>query len=120
MIIKEHQTEANREHTRKVFCEIVKKKKTRSNAGRTAISFVDCIIKNRKYVLPPHFWTTATIWARIAQNVKKPSFSVNVIDFEFFVFNVSIWVPWSPLESPWSQKVMIHLLNHSDSQDMWR
>ena len=25
---------------------------------------------------------------------------VNVIDFEFFGFNVSIWVPWSPLGVP--------------------
>ena len=39
----------------------------------------------------------ATLWARIAQNVKKPSLTENVIDFEFFGFNVSIWVPWSPL-----------------------
>jgi hypothetical protein len=35
--------------------------------------------------------------ARITQNVKKPSHPVNVIDFEFFGFNVSICVPWSPL-----------------------
>ena len=39
----------------------------------------------------------ATLWARIAQNVKKPPLTVNVVDFEFFGFNVSIWVPWSPL-----------------------
>ena len=38
-----------------------------------------------------------TLWARIAQNVKKPPLTVNVINFEFFGFNVSIWVPWSPL-----------------------
>ena len=38
-----------------------------------------------------------SLWARIAQNVKKPPLSVNVIDFEFFGFNVSIWVPRSPL-----------------------
>ena len=25
------------------------------------------------------------------------SLSVNVINFEFFGFNVPIWVPWSPL-----------------------
>ena len=37
------------------------------------------------------------LWARIAQNVKKPPLTVNVIDFEFFGFNVSIWVPWSVL-----------------------
>ena len=37
------------------------------------------------------------LWARIAQNVKKPPLTVNVIDFEFFGFNVAIWVPWSPL-----------------------
>ena len=37
------------------------------------------------------------LWARIAQNVKKPPLTVNVVDFEFFGFNVSIWVPWSPL-----------------------
>jgi hypothetical protein len=30
------------------------------------------------------------LWAKIAQNVKKPSLTVNVIDFEFFGFNVSI------------------------------
>ena len=36
----------------------------------------------------------AALWARIAQNVKKPPLTVNVIDFGF---NVSIWVPWSPL-----------------------
>ena len=38
-----------------------------------------------------------TLWARVVQNVKKPPLTVNVIDFEFFGFNVSIWVPWSPL-----------------------
>ena len=31
-----------------------------------------------------------TLWARIAQNVKKPPLTVNVVDFEFFGFNVSI------------------------------
>ena len=41
------------------------------------------------------------LWARIAQNVKKPSLTVNVINFEFFGFKMSIWVPLS-------QKVMIH------------
>ena len=39
----------------------------------------------------------AALWARIAQNVKKPTLTVNVIDFDFFGINVSIWVPWSPL-----------------------
>ena len=39
---------------------------------------------------------TGTPWARIDQNVKKPSLTANVINFEFFGFNVSIWVPWSP------------------------
>ena len=38
----------------------------------------------------------ATLWARIAQNVKKPPLTVNVIDLEFVGFDVSIWVPWSP------------------------
>ena len=38
----------------------------------------------------------ATLWARIAKNVKKPPLTVNVIDFDFLGFNVSIWVPWSP------------------------
>ena len=47
---------------------------------------------------------SAALWARIAQNVKKPPLKVNVIDFEFFGFNVPIWVPWSPL----GPKVMIH------------
>ena len=32
----------------------------------------------------------APLWARIAQNVKKPPLTVNVINFEFFGFNVSI------------------------------
>ena len=41
--------------------------------------------------------SNATLWARIAQNVKKPSLTVNVIDFEFFGFYESIWIPWSPL-----------------------
>ena len=41
--------------------------------------------------------TGGALWARIAQNVKKPSPTVNVIDFEFFGFYVSVWVPWSPL-----------------------
>ena len=40
---------------------------------------------------------SAALWARIAQIVKKPPLIVNVIHFEFFDFNVSIWVPWSPL-----------------------
>ena len=30
--------------------------------------------------------TDAALWARIAQNVKKPPLTVNVIDFEFFSF----------------------------------
>ena len=30
----------------------------------------------------------AALWARIAQNVKKPPLTVNVIHFEFFGFNV--------------------------------
>ena len=42
------------------------------------------------------------LWAKIAQNVKKPPLTVNVIDFDFFGFNVG------PFESPWSQNVMIH------------
>ena len=37
------------------------------------------------------------LWAKIAQNVKKPSLTVNVIDFDFFGFNVSMWVLWNPL-----------------------
>ena len=37
------------------------------------------------------------LWARIAQNVKKPPLTVNVTDFEFFGFNVFIWVPQSPI-----------------------
>ena len=40
----------------------------------------------------------ATQWARIAQNVKKPPLPVNVIVFEFFDFNVPIWVPLSPFD----------------------
>ena len=39
----------------------------------------------------------ATLWAKIAQSVKKPPRTVNVIDFDFFGFNASIWVSWSPL-----------------------
>ena len=38
----------------------------------------------------------ATLWAKIAQNVKKPPLAVNVIDFAFFGFNVSMWVPLVP------------------------
>ena len=46
-------------------------------------------------IAPPLFGKIdgAALWARIAQNVKKPSLTVNVIDLEFFGFNVSIWVP---------------------------
>ena len=40
-----------------------------------------------------------TQWARPAQNVKKPPHTKNIINFEFFDVNVSIWVPWSPLGS---------------------
>ena len=40
---------------------------------------------------------TGTLWARIAQNVKKPPLTVKVVDFEIFGFNVSILVPLSPL-----------------------
>ena len=39
----------------------------------------------------------AALRARIAQNVKKHPLRVSVIYFEFFAFNVSIWVPWSLL-----------------------
>ena len=42
-------------------------------------------------------WAQAALWVRIVQNVKKLSLSVNVINFEFFCFYVSIWVPWNPL-----------------------
>jgi hypothetical protein len=28
---------------------------------------------------------------------KETPLTVNIIDFEFFGFNVSIWVPWRPL-----------------------
>ena len=38
------------------------------------------------------------------QDCSKCKETVNVIDFEFFGFNVHM----GPLESPWSQKVMIH------------
>jgi hypothetical protein len=31
---------------------------------------------------------------------EKPSLTVNVIDFEFFGFNVTLWVPWSSLGVP--------------------
>ena len=48
-------------------------------------------------VAAPLMHAGAALWARIAKNVKKPPLTVNVIDFEFFGFNVSIWVPWSPL-----------------------
>ena len=30
------------------------------------------------------------LWARIAQNVKKPPLTVNVIDFEFFGFYIQL------------------------------
>ena len=39
----------------------------------------------------------AALWARIAQNVKKTSRTVNVIEFECFDFNIPIWVPWSSI-----------------------
>ena len=40
-------------------------------------------------------FAAGALWARIAQNVKKPPLIENVIYFEFFGFNVSIWVPKS-------------------------
>ena len=47
---------------------------------------------------------TGTLWARIDQNVKKLPLRVNFIDFYLFFiiiyFNVSKWVPWSPLGVP--------------------
>ena len=45
------------------------------------------------------------LWARIAQNVKKPSLTVNDIDFEFLGF---LCIHMGPLKSLWSQKVIIH------------
>ena len=49
----------------------------------------DC---NARHGLSRHL----TLWTRIAQNVKKPSLTVNVINFRFFCHNVStnlsIWV----------------------------
>ena len=42
---------------------------------------------------------SGALWAKIAQNVKKPPLTVNVIDFDFFGFNVSILVPWIHLGS---------------------
>ena len=38
------------------------------------------------------------LWVRIAQNVKKPPLSLNVIDFEFSGFNVSVGVCLSNTE----------------------
>ena len=49
-----------------------------------------------------------TLWARIVQNVKKPPLRVNVINFEVFDFNVSIWVSWSPL-GPKSHDTLVEL-----------
>jgi hypothetical protein len=50
----------------------------------------------------------ATLWARITQNVKKPPLKVNVIDFEFFGFNVSKWVFGVPLV-PKSHDTLVEL-----------
>jgi hypothetical protein len=47
-------------------------------------------------------------WARIAQNVKKPPLTVNVIDFEFFGFNVSYWYLGVPLV-PKSHDTLVEL-----------
>ena len=40
---------------------------------------------------------------------KKPSLRVDVIDFEFFGFDVSIWVPWSPLLVPESHDTLVEV-----------
>ena len=53
----------------------------------------------------------APLWARIAQNVKKSSQTEHFLDFEFFGFNVSIWVPWSSLGLKKSRYIGIILIH---------
>ena len=67
--------------------------------SRAQAIFTVCPTKNVSifFNISSFYETPATLWARIAQYVKKPPLTVNVIDFEFFGFNVSICVPWSPL-----------------------
>jgi hypothetical protein len=50
----------------------------------------------------------ATLWTRIAQDVKKPPLTVNVTNFESFDFNVSIWVLGVPLV-PKSHDTLVEL-----------
>ena len=51
----------------------------------------------------------AALWARIAQNVKKPSLTVNIIHFGFFCFNVFIWPLGVPLV-PNSHDALVEIL----------
>ena len=64
---------------------------------RLTENFIKLVFYLGRFISTHRQMKHGTLWARISQNVKKPPLTVNVINFEFFGFNVSIWVPWSPL-----------------------
>ena len=47
--------------------------------------------------------------AKLFEKVHKPSFGINVIDFELNLFNASIWVPWSPSDPKISRDALIEV-----------
>ena len=57
-------------------------------------------------------------WARFTQNVKKPPLTVNIIGFDFFGFNISIWVPWSHLgpKKSWYNGTIIKIHKRNKAQ----
>ena len=61
----------------------------------------DC---NARHGLSRHL----TLWTRIAQNVKKPSLTVNVINFRFFVIMYPLIYPYGSL-APKSHDALVEL-----------
>ena len=91
-----------------LFCRIAIQKKIRQSTGSqlavmmkssdSHMAVIRCSSGSHHKVLRHSIRQSyGTLWARIAQNVKKPSRTLNVIEFECFGFNMPIWVPWSPI-----------------------
>ena len=65
----------------------------RARSGNAIVLFTN---SSAYYARETH--ARALHWAKFSEKVHKPSLWINVINFELNVFNVSILVPWSPLD----------------------